>query len=143
MAKSRAGSIPVPRLTDAVWRRVSRRVRPASPADVVSARYLKGRDSIELSLRNGMSILFPRTQISELRSATPAELRRIEVQPGGDGISISSIDVDISVPGLLAEELGGVFARAIGRKARGCSSPKKAAASRRNGRRGGRPRIAA
>ena len=143
MPKMKAGGIPVPPLTDKMWREALANSRPAGPFDAVRARYVKNKDRLELSLRNGIQVSFPRTQIWELKTARPAQLSRIQVLPGGDLISIRAIDVDISVPGLLADELGGIFAKAIGRKARGRTSPKKAAASRRNGRRGGRPKAAA
>ena len=88
-------------------------------------------------------LCFPRKQLWEIADAKPADLKEIEIQPGGDGISIEPLDVHISVPGLLTDELGSLFAKALGRRSRGRTSPKKAAASRANGRKGGRPRKAA
>jgi hypothetical protein len=93
-----------------------------------------------LTLRGGIVVRLPRKQIRELANARPSDVAAVEVQPGGDGISFRPIDVDISVPGLLADELGSLFATAMARKARGKSSPQKAASSRKNGRKGGRPR---
>ena len=81
----------------------------------------------------------PRHDIRELVGAKPNGLEKVEIQPGGDGISFRSIDVNISVPGLLADLLGPLFARALGRRARGRSSEKKAKSSRVNGKKGGRP----
>jgi hypothetical protein len=67
-------------------------------------------------------------------------MRKIEIQPGGDGISFRSIDVDIYVPGLLADELGPLFAKALGKRSKGRTSAKKGESSRANGRKGGRPK---
>lgn len=143
MGKNKLGAMQVPPLTDNMWRRVVASSKRAEPFDVVRAHYAHNADRIDLTLRNGITIRFPRMCIRELSKARPEDLSQIEIQPGGDGISIRRIDVDISVPGLLANELGGIFARAIGRRGRGRTSPKKAAASRRNGQRGGRPKTAA
>jgi hypothetical protein len=62
------------------------------------------------------------------------------IEIAGDGISIRKVDVDIYVPGLLADELGSLFSKALGRRTRGKSTTKKAATSRENGRKGGRPK---
>jgi hypothetical protein len=123
-----------------MYKRGVRNARKTTPFDVVCARYGRDHDVLDLTLRNGIAIRFPRKQIRELAGARPAKLENVEIQPGGDGISFRQIDVDIYVPGLLADELGSVFARALGRKTRGKTSRKKAAASRANGRKGGRPK---
>ncbi len=132
-------------MTDADYRRAieSGEKMAASPLRVTRVRYDANTDSLELRLRGGVMVALPRKQIWELARAKPAQLRRIEIQPGGDAISFPSIDVDIYVPGLLADELGSLFAKAMGRRSRGRTSPKKAAASRANGRKGGRPKKTA
>jgi Protein of unknown function (DUF2442) len=126
-------------LTDRAYARGRKTFKKRS-FDVVGARYDRRSDVLELSLRRGVVVRLPRKQIRELASARPCEVATVEVQPGGDGISFPPIDVDISVSGLLADVLGSLFATAMARKARGKSSPQKAAASRKNGRKGGRPR---
>lgn len=131
--------VNVPPLTDAMYDR-GRKTPRDGPFDVVRARYVRKSDTLQLTLRKGITIDVPRAAISELVDATSSDLAKIEIQPGGDGISFRAIDVDIYVPGLIADELGTVFAMAMGRKTRGRSSPKKAVTSRENGRKGGRPK---
>ncbi len=120
-------------MTAAMYRAAVKPGKRDEPTDVVSARYNRAADTLDLVLRNGIQVRFPRLQIRELARSSPKEIGRVEIQPGGDGISIRSLDVDISVPGLLADELGTLFARAIGRRARGKTSEKKAASSKANG----------
>jgi hypothetical protein len=139
MAKVR-GRMTVPPFTDAMYRRAVATAKKDMPFDVVRARFDCLHDALELGFRNGTMIRFPRLQIWEIAGADPADLRKVEIQPGGDGISIRKVDVDIYVPGLLADELGSLFSKAMGRRSKGRSSAKKAATSRENGRKGGRPK---
>ena len=131
--------IVVPPLTEAMYERGVTRRALDGPFDVVRARFDRARSSLDLTLRNGITVRFPRAHIHELADADANDLGKVEIQPGGDGISFRKLDVDISVAGLLADELGPLFAKALGRRARGRSTAKKAAASRENGRKGGRP----
>lgn len=138
MAKTPA-RIQVPPLTDSMYVQGRKMVRD-EPLDVVQARYDRNADTLDLTLRKGITLSIPRKQIRELVKANARDLAGVEIQPGGDGISFRTINVDIYVPGLLADELGTVFAKAMGHRTRGRTTPRKAAASRANGRKGGRPR---
>lgn len=132
-------SVAVPELTDAMYQR-GRKALKAEPFDVVRARYNPVADTVDLTLRKGIKVALPRLGIRELATSDAADLKHIEIQPGGDGITFRAINVDIYVPGLLADKLSTLFAKANGRKSRGKTSPRKAAAAQKNGRRGGRPR---
>lgn len=135
--------ISVSPLTAAMYRSAVKSAKRDEPLDVVKAHYDRKADTLDLTLRKGITLRLPRRQIRELATSKPADVAKVEIQPGGDGISFRSINVDIYVPGLLADELGSLFAKALGRRSRGRSSAQKAASSRENGRKGGRPRSKA
>ncbi len=143
MAKPIPNSVNVSPLTDTMYGAALKGAKRETSVDVVVARYDGRGDTLNLTLRNGIVVRLPRFHIRELADARAVDMRKIEIQPGGDGISFRSIDVDIYVPGLLADELGPLFAKALGKRSKGRTSAKKRESSRANGRKGGRPRKVA
>jgi hypothetical protein len=108
----------------------------------VEAKYLPGSRHLRVRLTNGASLSLPTSIISELRNATPSQLAGIEILPGGDGLHWDALDVTISVPGLVASLFGrSVWMSELGRRGGARSTLAKAEAARRNGLRGGRPRL--
>jgi len=114
----------------AITRRTMRRIGQQLLA--VSARYDRRAGLVMIALNNGAVVGFPLSALPGLEDATPAELRRIEIEGGGYGLRVASLDADISIPRLLADELGSPLMSRAGARAR---------ASRANGRLGGRPRA--
>lgn len=76
--------------------------------------------------------------MEELRGATPEQLAAGWGEPDDEGLHWDALDVDIALPGLLAELLtmDAWAAKYLGRK----STPAKARAARENEKKGGRPR---
>lgn len=104
------------------------------------ARYDRRSKRIIVELINGSLFAFPAELAQGLAGGSAEQLSQIELSGGGYGLHWPQLDVDLTVPGLLA----GVFgtARWMAAHAGRASSPAKAAAARRNGAKGGRPHKA-
>jgi hypothetical protein len=89
-------------------------------------------------LTNGTEVRIPAHLIQGLDSARDEDRAAVVVQGGGYGLHWPSVDLDHSIPGLLAGVFGtrSFMAKLAGKT----KSSAKAAAARKNGRRGGRPR---
>jgi hypothetical protein len=103
-----------------------------------AVRYDKRNSRIIVDLTNGCTFAFPPSVAQGLETATDEDLAAVEILGAGYGLHWETLDVDLSIPGLLA----GLFGTRsyMARKAGQTKSPAKAAASRENGRKGGRPR---
>lgn len=113
----------------------------ASEPRAASARYDRKLDRIVVDLTSGCAFAFPPRLAQGLEKATDEQLEAVEILGAGSGLHWELLDVDLSVPGLLAGLFGtkAYMARYAGR----VRSPAKAAASRANGAKGGRPRKSA
>lgn len=112
-------------------------VRPRATA----VRYRTALQKIEITLNNGVVLLIPASLLQGLDKATPSQLRRCEILARGTWLRWDDVDADFGVEGIA----GGIFGTkawmsAIGRNAGRVKSERKAAASRLNGKKGGRPR---
>jgi hypothetical protein len=111
----------------------------------VAARYDKRTSRVVVTLNTDLQISFPPRLAEGLADAVPDDLATIEISPSGLGLHWPKLDADLYVPGLLAGQLGSkkwIAAQlgAVGGRARSLA---KAASSRENGRKGGRPRKVA
>ncbi len=97
----------------------------------VSARFDRRGGRVMIKLNNGAVVGFPLSALSGLERATPEDLKGLMIEGGGCGLRVESLDADISIPQLLADQLGSTLMR---------RSIVRADASRANGRLGGRPR---
>ena len=106
------------------------------------ARYDKKTGRVLVELTNGCSFAFPARRAQALEKARDAELAEVSILGLGLGLHWERLNVDLSVPGVLAGLFGSKAWMDKERAARAGSatSPKKAAAARRNGTKGGRPR---
>jgi len=95
--------------------------------------------ALVLELRDGVTVIVPKRKIPGLSRASTRDLVAFDIEGGGAYLHWDALDVDHSVPVLLADVLGVVTAREVARRAGSVTSPKKAAAAALNGRKGGRP----
>jgi hypothetical protein len=110
-----------------------------------AARYDRKSGRVIVDLTNGCSFAFPARKAQGLERASDQELAQIEILGLGLGLHWDKLDVDLSVPGLLAGLFGtkAYMDRQCAARAGSATSAAKAAAARRNGAKGGRPRKAA
>jgi hypothetical protein len=118
------------------------RARRRSFSPAVSARYDAAKDRVYVTLQSGLELGFVPADIEELQHARLAQLRHVEITPSGLGLHFPQADADIYLPGLMEGLLGSRrwMASRLGRSGGQARSKAKAAASRANGKLGGRPR---
>lgn len=111
-----------------------------STPQATAARFDAGSGRLVLDFSNGSTFMVPARSLQGLETATDAELAEVEVS-FGYALRWETLDVDFTVPGVL----NGIFgtARFMAARAGRATSPAKAASSRENGRKGGRPRKSA
>jgi hypothetical protein len=117
--------------------RIARETEPRA----ASVRYDKPSGRVIVDLTNGCTFAFPPRLAQGLEEATDDQLAMIELLGAGYGLHWEALNVDLSIPGLLA----GIFGTKayMARRAGQTRSPAKAAAARANGAKGGRPRKSA
>jgi hypothetical protein len=107
-----------------------------------AARYDRRTGRIHVDLTNGCTFAFPARHAHGLERASDTDLAQVEILGLGFGLHWERLDVDLSVPGLLAGLFGtkAYMDRQRAARAGAARSVAKAAAARRNGAKGGRPR---
>ena len=106
------------------------------------ARYRARGAALGIELTNGAVITIPVKLIPHLKRAAPSDVQSVEVLGRRSGLRWKRLDLDLSVPALVSSVFAGPeWMAELGRVGGRRSSAAKAAAARRNGRKGGRPRI--
>ena len=104
----------------------------------LSARYEAGR--FHVALNNGCMFAFPVQHVDGLAGAKVAHLKGVKVEASGLGLHWPHLDVDLYVPAVVKGLLGSrQWMAQIGALGGRAKSDAKAASSRANGARGGRP----
>ena len=136
-----------PRLTDAEIDAQIPGARAAEKADRVSglrarlARYDKRTERVVLELTNGSAFAFPAQLVRGLEHASASERSAVTLAPSGSAVVWNALNVDMSVPGVLAMTFGRQLgAQALGAAGGAARSDAKSRAAKANGAKGGRPR---
>jgi hypothetical protein len=111
----------------------------------VAARYDRRSARVVVRLNTGVQVAFPAALVEGLASASADDLAEIEISPAGLGLHWPRMDADVYVPALLQGVFGSKnwMAQQLGSAGGRVRTRAKAAASRANGRKGGRPRKTA
>jgi len=121
--------------------RAGRRAAKVEPR-AATATYRARDEALHVVLTNGATFTIPVNLIPALKRASPRELRTVQVLGRGGGLHWESLDLDLSVPALVSSVFEGpTWLAELGRVGGRRSSAAKAAAARKNGRKGGRPRT--
>lgn len=130
-------------LTDAAIDSALERGRAAHASEprAAAARYDRRSGRVIVDLENGCTFAFPPQLAQGLEGASDDQLATVEVLGKGYGLHWEELDVDLSLPGLMA----GIFGTKawMARRAGQATSAAKSAAARANGAKGGRPRKTA
>ena len=131
-------------LKNADVRRAERRMRKRLEEypRAVAARYDRRTRRLVVTLSNGLDLGIPEAKAQGLAGAKASDLATIEITPTGLGLHWPKLDADLDLPSLLQGLFGTRrwMASLLGKAGGSATSPAKKAASRANGRRGGRPR---
>ena len=96
---------------------------------------------ITLHFTNGATFSFLTKSIEAIASLPTEVLATVELTPSGKGLRWDEPDIDLSIQGLLLGSFGSkVWMREIASRGGSSTSTKKKAASRANGKKGGRPK---
>jgi hypothetical protein len=120
------------------------RQRERTATKIRAVCYDGARDKIVADLSTGVTLTVPRRAVPGFAKASPKKLQDIAITPGGEGLWSEAADDGALLEQLLILAAGEATLGTIGARINASKkSPERAAASRANGIKGGRPRKTA
>jgi hypothetical protein len=115
--------------------------RKKTPTKIRAAKYDSERDVLVVKLSTESTFEVPRARITGFAHADPAALADLTINPGAESLWSANADDGVLLEQLLAIAFGENLVMTVGaRFAARRRSPAGSAASRENGKKGGRPR---
>lgn len=115
----------------------------------ISVRFDRASKRLQIELQDGVAMMIPVASIQGLEKAKAREIEAVELLAQGYALHWPAMDVDVTVPGLVAgvfgtrqwmRQIASGFLSQAGRKGGSASTKAKRTAARANGKLGGRPR---
>lgn len=107
----------------------------------VGADYDTRSKRLRIELVSGVGVSIPVNRVQGLVGVPAAIVKTVRVEGGGYGLHWPTLDLDLSVPDLIAGCFGSrAWMTALARQGGKASTAAKARAARENGKKGGRPR---
>lgn len=118
------------------------RQRSGNGLQATEVRYLQALQSLLIGFRDQTAVVLPIQNYPELAELTTEELDRLSIGFGGSALCLEARDLHVSIVGLVlaSQPLTDMAATVIASRNGSHSSRMKAASSRVNGQKGGRPR---
>ena len=127
--------------TDAEINRAIARAEHSQLRRAIAATYDSAEDAIAIRFADGVRMSVPRKLVQGLQHATPEQLARMEFEGPGTGLAWPELQIAHYIPDLVAGVFGTrQWLAEIGRRGGVRRTKAKAAASRANGAKGGRPK---
>lgn len=114
-----------------------------SPWALVGARYDFAADAFQFDLRNGVRLTIPKAMIGVpvIVGAEPRKVERIEIDAFRTYVIFPDIEEGVNPVGMMASFFNAYLQGERGKSGGKQTSAAKAAAARKNGAKGGRPRA--
>jgi hypothetical protein len=137
MRKSAAPKVIIPDNVE-LKRRQAERDGLAERQDAKELRYDRRARAFHFAMRSGAAVTIPVAALREFDNATQGQLQEVKLVAAGSAIEHRGLDIDMSVHGIIRDVFG--FGEIQQKRAGSVKTVAKAASSRANGAKGGRPR---
>lgn len=108
----------------------------------ISVKYDQRLRRLHIELASGAAVSVPVSKVQGLAGIGTSRIKSVRIEGRGYGLHWPDLDLDVSVPDLIAGCFGTrAWMAALARRGGRAVSAAKAAAARENGKKGGRPRA--